>query len=523
MVKKRRNKNPDSIKLNAETDLMKTLWDISQSLYQFLNIDDLILHVIKRIREVMTAEGVSVILHDEEKNEFVFCWAEDEASEIAVKLKEIRFPVDHGIAGSVFRSGKAEILSNVKKDPRHYKEVDNITQFITKSMIAAPLQKREKTLGVLEVLNKKKGIFDEKDLTFLTTLTPIIAMALDNAMMYAELHKAHEGIQEENIRLRQEIERRYRFNKIIGNSDQMLDVFRLCEKVMDSDISVLIEGETGTGKELIARSIHYNSRRKSKPFVTQNCGGVPETLLASELFGHKRGAFTGATSDKKGLFEIANGGTIFLDEVAEMSPAMQTSLLRVVQEGEIKPLGAEYSSKVDIRVISATNRNLQECVNTGEFREDLFYRLNVFSVTLPALRERVGDIPMLATHFIQKYSQRSNKSIKGIRQNAIRCLEAYPFPGNVRELENEIERAMAMAQDGEFIELSNLSDKIRSKTGEACIGLTAQGTLKEMVETLEKSVLSQMLEEHRGNKSKIAAELGLSRYGLRKKMQRYGF
>jgi Nif-specific regulatory protein len=522
MVKKRKKKSHGDTEFIADTDLTRTLWDISQSLYQFLNIDDLVLHIIKKIREVMAVEGVSVILHDEEKDEFIFQWAEDEPSDVVEKLKEIRFPVDHGIAGSVSKSKKAEVIDNVKDDPRHYKKVDDVTRFRTNSMIAAPLQKREKTLGVLEVINKKKGSFDEKDLIFLTTLTPIIAMALDNAMMYAKLYRAHEGIQEQNVLLRQEIERRYRFDQIIGNSDEMLAVFRLCERVMESDISVLIEGETGTGKELIARSIHYNSRRKLKPFVTQNCGSVPETLLASELFGHRRGAFTGAASDKKGLFEIANGGTIFLDEVAEMSAAMQTSLLRVVQEGEIKPLGADHSKKIDIRVISATNRNLEECVKNGLFREDLFYRLNVFSVKVPPLRERVGDIPVLVNHFIQKYNQRNSKSIKGMRQDAIRCLEAYPFPGNVRELENEIERAMAMTQEGEFIDLFNLSDKIRGKSVTACTGSTVQGTLKDMVEALERSVLLQMLEKYRGNKSKIAAALGLSRYGLRKKMQRYG-
>ena len=261
-------------------------------------------------------------------------------------------------------------------------------------MIAVPLPKKEKIIGVLEVLNKKRGAFGESDLNLLSTIAPIMAMALDNAKMYAELGSAYKELQitdkakdslikhtqEENIRLRQAIEVRYRFDQIIGNSDCMLEVFRLCEKVMDTAITILIEGETGTGKELVARCVHFNSPRKEKPFVTQNCGGIPETLLTSELFGHKRGAFTGAFSDKKGLFEIAHGGTIFLDEVAEMSPSMQTSLLRVLQEGEIKPLGADYFKKVDVRVISATNKNLEDYVRDGKFREDLFYRLNVLTV-----------------------------------------------------------------------------------------------------------------------------------------------
>ncbi len=239
----------------------------------------------------------------------------------------------------------------------------------------------------------------------------------------------------------------------------MIDLFKLCEKVIDLDITVLIEGETGTGKELIARCIHYNSPRKNRAFVSQNCGGVPETLLTSELFGHKKGSFTGAVADKKGLFEIADGGTIFLDEVGEMSPVMQTSLLRVLQDGEVRPLGADYHKTVNTRVISATNRNLEEEVAKGKFREDLLYRLNVFTIKVPPLRERTGDICLLANHFAKKYSQKIDSSPKGLSPEALHCLEAYPFPGNVRELENEIERAVALAQDVGLIEPLHLTEK----------------------------------------------------------------
>jgi Nif-specific regulatory protein len=302
----------------------------------------------------------------------------------------------------------------------------------------------------------------------------------------------------------------------------MLRVFRLCERVIDSDITVLVEGDTGTGKELIARTIHFNGARKDNPFVSQNCGGIPDTLLASELFGHKRGSFTGAIRDKKGLFEIAHGGTVFLDEVGEMSPAMQTSLLRVLQEGEIKPLGSDLSKKVDVRVISATNKNLEKELQEGRIREDLFYRLSVFSIRLPPLRERVGDIPVLANHFVTKFAKKTKKPVKGLSREALDALSAYSFPGNVRELENEIERAVAMVTDGNLIELSNLSGKIRETSVGGIHGVQLRHSLKEMVETLEKSVLVEKLREHRGNKSRVAKELGLSRNGLMKKMQRYG-
>ena len=536
MSKKGKKQRGDDLEFSREHQELKYLWDISQSLYQYLNVDDLILHIIKQITNVMYAEATSVILHDEGKDELVFCWSSD-IPERLDKLEEIRIPADHGIAGSVFKSGKAEIILEVAQDPRHYSDVDSATDFKTKSMIAVPLKTKEQTIGVLEVLNKIKGDFDEKDFNFLVTLAPIIAMALDNARMCTELNSAYRELQlinkdkDEVIKktknevayLRREVERHYRFDQVIGNSERMLEVFRLCERAIDSDITVLIEGETGTGKELIARIIHFNGPRTKMPFVSQNCGGIPDTLLASELFGHKRGSFTGAVKDKKGLFETAHGGTVFLDEVAEMSPAMQTSLLRVLQEGEIKALGSDLSKKVDVRVISATNKNLEKEVQEGRLREDLFYRLSVFTVELPPLRDRTGDIPVLANHFIGKFNEKTKKSVTGFSQRAMDCLSSYPFPGNVRELENEIERAMAMVADSNQIEISNLSDKIHQDSVREIHGVKLRSSLKEMVETLEKSVLMEKLREHGGNKTRVAKELGLSRNGLMKKMQRYGF
>ena len=535
MVQKRKQIQDRSLG-SYENERLGVLLNVAQSLYQFINIDDLIPHIIGLIRELMDAEAVSVILHDEKKDEFVFRWVEDERLREKSELSEFRFPINQGIAGRVFSSGKPELIHHISDDPNHLNKIDKLTKCETKSMIAVPLQKKEKIIGVLEVLNKKRGDFVEKDLSLLSTIAPIMAMALDNARMYTELEKDYRDLQitdkekdhlikhsqEENLRLRQVIEERYRFDQIVGSSECMLDVFRLCEKVMDSDITILIEGETGTGKELIARCIHFNNPRKSKPFVTQNCGGIPETLLASELFGHKRGAFTGAIADKKGLFEIAHGGTVFLDEVAEMSPSMQASLLRVLQEGELKPVGADYTKKVDVRVLSATNKDLEACVTNGTFREDLLYRLNVFTIKLPPLRERTGDIPVLANHFIKKYNKKHKKAIKGIHRKAMDCLEAHPFTGNVRELENEIERAIAMAEDGKPIEASHLSEKMRKYFETDHHPVNIQGSLKQTVETLEKSILSEMLETHQGNKSRAAKALGLSRFGLTKKIQRYG-
>jgi len=524
---------PDSY----ENEMLNVLLKVSALLYQHLNIDELILHIIGLIKEMMNIEAVSVLLHDEETDEFVFRWVEDERLTPETKLSASRFPSNKGIAGSVFASGNPEIILDVGWDPRHFKRIDTQTDCQTRSMIAIPLEKKDKRIGVLQVLNKKEGDFDEKDLYLLSSVAPIIAMALDNAMMFAELESSYQNLQitdklkdkliekaqAENLRLRQAIESRYKFDQIIGNSECTLDVFRLCEKVIMSDITVLIEGETGTGKELIARCLHFNSPRKEKPFVSQNCGGIPDTLLESELFGHKRGAFTGAVADKKGLFEIADGGTIFLDEVAEMSTAMQTGLLRAIQEGEIKPLGADYYKKVNVRMISSTNRHLEDCVKKGTFREDLFYRMNVFTIKMPPLRERTGDIPLLVHHFIKKFNEKHRRHIKGIDRDALLYLEAYSFPGNVRELENEIERAVAMTEDGGMVGTVQLSDKIIGTLEPTFPQHEVRGgLLKEQVEKLEKALLIQKIDEYSGNKSKIARALGLSRYGLTKKMQRYG-
>jgi Nif-specific regulatory protein len=520
---------PEPRRLALQLD---SLWEISQSLLQHLNIDDLIRDIIERITLLMQVEAMSIALYDDRKKEFVFRWSSD----IPERDGTVRFPADQGIAGSVFRAGRAEVISDVAADPRHYKKVDEVTGLETKSMIAVPLKTKAKSIGVLEVLNKGSGSFDAADLNLLVTLAPIIAMALDNARMYTELDRAYKDLQvidkgkDELIRqtrdqvalLHRKIEKDCRFDQIVGNSAPMIEVLQLCERVIDSDITVLIEGETGTGKELIARTIHYNGPRRNRPFVTQNCGGIPDTLLASELFGHRKGAFTGAFSNKKGLFEICHGGTVFLDEVTDMPGAMQTSLLRVLQEGEIRPLGSDQIKTVDVRVISATNRSLEEQVKKGQFREDLFYRLSVFTMKLPPLRERIGDIPILASHFVKKVNKKRKKSIQGLSPEAMKSLSAYPFPGNVRELENEIERAVAMAGERKTIELYDLSAKLSGRARSNFHGFKFQGTLKEMVTNLEASVVAETLKKHHGNKTKTAKELGLSRYGLTKKIQRYG-
>ncbi len=342
----------------------------------------------------------------------------------------------------------------------------------------------------------------------------------ENRRLIEELQEANRRLEEENIILHREAEKHYEFENIIGKSEAMQEVFRLMRKVIPTDTTVLITGETGTGKELIARAIHYNGPRRHKLFVTQNCAALPDTLLESELFGHTRGAFTGAVTDKKGLFEIADGGTIFLDEIGDTSPAFQQRLLRVLQEGEIRPLGADKTIRVNVRVISATNRDLYSLVRAGKFREDLYYRLNVFQIHVPPLRERREDIPLLAEHFLKKYRRKLKKNIPGIDREAMKVLMTAPFPGNVRELENEIERAVTLADAGKPLTADLFSFRIQPGSAASPV-VSLEGSLKEIVENLERRLILEKLQEFGGNITHTARALGLSRVGLQKKLKRY--
>ncbi|MBL6933577.1 MAG: sigma-54-dependent Fis family transcriptional regulator, partial [Rhodospirillales bacterium] len=300
----------------------------------------------------------------------------------------------------------------------------------------------------------------------------------------------------------------------------------LCQ-IARYDVSVLITGESGTGKELAARAIHYNSLRWDKAFVVENCGALPDTLLESELFGHKRGAFTGAVEDHKGLFERADGGTIFLDEIGEVSPTFQVKLLRVLQEGEIRPIGSGKTLKVDVRVVAATNRELEGEVREGRFRKDLYFRLAAVTIDMPALRDRRSDIPILADYLLEQAEKNLGKTVLGFSPETIECLKRYHWTGNVRELQNEIQRMLVMGEENTVLGADLLSPRVLMAAppedeDEIAILTGFDGTLKERIESLEAKILREALIRHRWNKSKAAKELGLSRVGLRGKLDRYG-
>ncbi|MEO5764572.1 MAG: sigma-54 dependent transcriptional regulator [Casimicrobiaceae bacterium] len=341
-----------------------------------------------------------------------------------------------------------------------------------------------------------------------------------------ELKFADAVLRDQNKDMMKLLRDSYEFDKLVFASDRMVDVCNLARKGAVTDLPVLIEGETGTGKELMARAVHFFSHRKEFPFLAQNCGALPDDLLHSELFGHRRGAFTGAISDRLGLLPAADGGTVFLDEISEVSPSFQVSLLRFLQEGECKPLGTHLTRHCNVRVIAASNRPLKALVEQNKFRRDLYYRLRGFELLIPPLRDRPEDIPVLAEYVAKKYAESIRRRIAGISTDVIERLKTHTFPGNVRELENEVRRMVALAGDGDFLSVRHMSPEYaRLNRPESPVVQTAllggKVTLKENVETLEKHLVSQSLLRHKWNHSRAARELGISRVGLANKIRRY--
>lgn len=359
-------------------------------------------------------------------------------------------------------------------------------------------------------------VLSEKDIAYLTEL---IEMVVEEIIVS---QKRVSDEQEKVGELSKELGVRYGFDRMIGKSAPMQDLYRLLDRVCDSDATVLINGENGTGKELIARALHYNSRRKDKKFVVVNCGAFNENLLESELFGHVKGSFTGAVKDKKGLFEEADGGTLFLDEIGETSPSMQVKMLRMLQEGTFTPVGGTQIRRANVRILAATNRELQRMVKEGTFREDLYYRLKVINLTVPPLRDRKEDIPILVDHFLARYAKESGQK-KFMDKSTLERLINHDWPGNVRELENEIERLCVLSGAGEEpVQPDLLSQHILENAKNKYPGYRVAGRLKDALEELEKQMIREGLERTRWNKSRLAKELGISRAGLIMKVEKYG-
>ena len=354
-------------------------------------------------------------------------------------------------------------------------------------------------------------VLSEKDLGYLSEL---IEMVVDEILVaQADIKTAREKV----ARLEVALEDRYHFSKMIGKSQSMQNLYQMVEKVCDSTATVLVLGENGTGKELIARALHYNSERKERPFLVVNCGAFNDNLLESELFGHIKGAFTGAYQDKKGVFEAADGGTLFLDEIGDTSMSMQTKLLRVLQEGTFRPVGSTKVKKTQVRLVAATNRNLEEMIESNLFREDLYYRLNVILLKLPPLRERLEDIPLLVDHFLHTFSKAHLKKDKKISRNCLEKLLNYPWPGNIRELQNEIERLCILSAEEKTISEALLSERILTPA----LPHHSGGGLKQTLGELEREIITSGLRRFHWKKDELAQDLGLSPQELEEKIQFY--
>ncbi len=345
-------------------------------------------------------------------------------------------------------------------------------------------------------------------------------LRLDEILAKVETISQLKSLIKENQYLREKLSQKYNFSNIIGKNRKMLELYDLIKDIAQTNSTIMITGESGTGKELIANAIHFNSERIKKPFVKVNCAVLAENLLESELFGHVKGAFTGAIRDKMGRFELANGGTIFLDEIGDISPNMQLKLLRVLQEGEFERVGGTETKKVDVRIIAATNQNIENMMQQGKFRQDLYYRLNVIPLEVPPLRDRKDDIPLLITHFLEKFSKQFNKKIESIDDEAMNCLQNYSWPGNIRELENLLERAVVLNKSGKLT-INDFPPYIMHHGTEPDIEVDTEGSLTDQVDVYEKKIILNALRDNNFNKLRTAEKLGIHRSTFMSKLKKY--
>jgi Nif-specific regulatory protein len=486
--------------IKFEENLLNQFYEITQKLNTLTDLDVLIEHSLNSLIEISESDGGILCLHANQN--LPDSWEYKIYNNFSHESKfHDQF---ENLCSQVFQNNK---LENIKQP--NFAPVYN-------NLLVLPLSIRKNTLGVVLLFCESGShYYSERIINLLSALSNQIIVIIEN-IRSANLEKTHATIREQlnasNI-----------YANIIGKSPEMLKIFEIIEKVKDTPTTVLLEGPSGTGKELIARALHYSSNRRNKAFVAQYCGALPETLLESELFGHVKGSFTGAAYDKKGLFEIADGGTFFLDEIADISQSTQAKLLRFLQEGEVKRVGATKTEKVNVRVVCATNVSLMEKVKNGDFRLDLYYRLNVIRIDVPPLKNRMGDIPLLAIHFLDKYTKRMEKRVPGISTEAMKTLELYDWPGNVRQLENEIERAVTLVEDGAFIKPNDFSEEVYryADHSQTLDMLSGKRSLKDAIEELERKMITQCMDKFQWNQTQAAKELGLSRQGLIKKLQRY--
>jgi formate hydrogenlyase transcriptional activator len=493
---------------------LRLLLDLTNRVVSTLNLRDLLREIAASIRRVMQCDGAGVTLPDPETGQ--------------LRLYALDFPTGKGIlregalitefahsVATVFRSGRP---LNLTKE-----QIDNdgpIAGEGANSLCRLPLISRDRVLGVLSLGSARENAFTDDDITFLSQVAGQIAIAVENAIAYTQIADLKDKLAQEKIYLEDEIRSELNFEEIVGNSEGLRRVLQQVETVAPTDSTVLIYGETGTGKELIARAVHNLSSRKANAFVKLNCAAIPTGLLESELFGHERGAFTGAITQRIGRFELAHHGTVFLDEVGEIPLELQPKLLRVLQEREFERLGSTHTLRTDARLIAATNRDLEAMVEEQRFRSDLFYRLNVFPIRIPPLRERPEDIPLLVRHFVQQFSRRNNRGIESIPSETMDALVAYHWPGNIRELQNVIERAVIVTK-GSVLKVPTAGLKSRPSPKPA----PKKTGLRDVLGEAERKQILAALEESNwivAGPNGAAARLGMKRSTLQFRMQKLG-
>jgi len=496
----------------SEVRRLSTLLEASQAMSGTLNLKASLHRVLEILaRHHGAMRGMVSLLHSDGSLRV-------EASDGLADASRVRYQMGEGITGRVVERGKPVVVPRVSREPSFLHRAARRPELSHQelSFVCVPIVLNRRPIGALAIDLKFKSDRDfERTVKFLGVVASMIAQALK---IHRLIDEDKRRLVDENAHLKQELRERYDFSNLVGSSGPMRQIYEQVAQVAGTNTTVLVRGESGTGKELIAHAIHYNSPRADKPFVKVSCAALPDSLIESELFGYEKGAFTGAESRKKGRFELAEGGTLFLDEIGDVNPATQVKLLRVLQQREFERVGGTETLKANVRLLAATNKDLERAIAAGTFREDLYYRLNVFAIFVPPLRERKADMLLLVDHFLEKFAREHRRSIKRISTPAIDMLMSYHWPGNVRELENTLERSVLMC-DGEVIHGHHLPPSLQ--TAEAS-GTITRVSLKDAVSSYEKDIIQDTLKTTRGNCAKAARLLDTTERIINYKVRRYG-
>ena len=487
--------------INDQIDLKRfnTLIEINNYINSnYTDVKSLLTQILESASKLTGGDAASLLLVDKDADELYF--------EIALgpkgsEVKKFSVKMGEGIAGWVAKNNRSLIVNDVEDDPRFFSKISEKVGYATTSILAVPMRIKDQCVGVLEVINKESGrSFTDEDLEWLEIFSTQAGLAFQNAKTYQKMNN-------ELFKLKDQVKISNSYHDFIYSSPIMEEKLEIVKKIATSSSPILISGPSGTGKELFSEQIHKYSARFDRAFIRVNCAAIPENLIESELFGHVKGAFTDAVNDHIGRFELADNGTIFLDEIGELPISMQAKLLRVIQHGTFEKVGSNISEKVDVRIIAATNRKLNEEVESGNFREDLYYRLNVLPLEVPPLKKRREDILTLANHFLEKFNIKNNKNIIGFSSSSVEAMLSYSWPGNIRELENSVERAVIITMSDSIGPQDLLLPDHNSNSEDLYI----DSNLKDAVNLFKKEYIQKILDEHSGNQTEASDSLGIQR------------